>query len=194
MAELQFGPSGCPLAGELIRHWPEKSQAVARITADRYGAPDEALPSRLFWYENRPWAWTIIYRDEVQHNFPGSHTDVIEQAIRYRVPVARIPEILAFHGGFKFDRVKGEVSVRCGREESNFLAINLMHEILQGRLSVEDARRQFGEKLMLLVRDQPPDETRRFGFELPTGDTADRDVTTVEDGYLDITDLLSPQD
>jgi hypothetical protein len=29
----------------------------------------------------------VLYRDEVPHNFPKPHTDVLEQFIDYRVPV-----------------------------------------------------------------------------------------------------------
>ena len=54
-------------------------------TISKYGAPNEATASRLIWYNTGPWKRTIVYRDEVPHNFPKPHTDVLEQFIDYHV-------------------------------------------------------------------------------------------------------------
>jgi hypothetical protein len=35
------------------------------------------------------WKRTIVYRDEVPHNFPKPHTDVLEQFVDYKVPVGK---------------------------------------------------------------------------------------------------------
>ena len=57
------------------------SQKSANQMIDKYGPPNEAIASRLIWYNNGPWKRTIVYRDEVLHNFPQLHSDVLEQFI-----------------------------------------------------------------------------------------------------------------
>ena len=39
---------------QTIDSWPEAQQNVARQMLAKYGSPNEATPTRLFWYRNRP--------------------------------------------------------------------------------------------------------------------------------------------
>lgn len=62
------------------------SKRAANEILKKYGQPSEAIPSRLIWYNNGPWKRTIAYPDEVPHNSPQPHSDIVEQFIDYRVP------------------------------------------------------------------------------------------------------------
>lgn len=53
---------------------------------EKYGQPSEHTSRMLFWYNNGPWLRTIVYRDEIDHGFPVSHKDVLEQFVGYEVP------------------------------------------------------------------------------------------------------------
>lgn len=70
----------------IIAHWPKMSQQGANEIMGKYGLPNEATPSRLIWFNTGPWKRTIVYRDEIPHNFPQPHSDVVEQFIDYHVP------------------------------------------------------------------------------------------------------------
>ena len=190
MAEYQFSGM-CGELDEMMRHWPEKPQAVARIITSKYGAPGEYTSSRLIWNNSSPWKRTVVYRDETQHNFPASHTDVIEQTIDYHVPIERIGDIVTFNGSIMIDRTRGEVSVRCDREEANFLAVNLMNDILHGELSLEEARRVFSDNVKALSEDHISSYTQGLLFKLPSGETADRDVPTLDIEAIDISNLVN---
>lgn len=39
---------------------------------------------------------TIVYRDEVPHNFPKPHTDLLEQFIDYQVPPDKTDELARY--------------------------------------------------------------------------------------------------
>ena len=107
----------------LIENWPPMSKKAAEQTLDKYGPPNEAMASRLIWYNNGPWKRTICYRDEVLHNFPAPHTDVIEQFIDYQVPVEKFSELAAFDGRSSGGRItKGEVS-RVATWSANILPL-----------------------------------------------------------------------
>jgi hypothetical protein len=40
------------------------------------------------------------------------------------------------------DRTKGEVMARCDMEEMNFLSLNLVHDIVTGKRTVEEGGRK----------------------------------------------------
>lgn len=83
---------------QLIRGWGKTPQKVEKKMIAKYGAPNEATQSRLIWFEPGPWKRAIVYRDEVPHNFPKPHTDLLEQFIDYRVPPNKLSDLAAFDG------------------------------------------------------------------------------------------------
>jgi hypothetical protein len=161
----------------LIESWPPMSKKAAKQTLDKYGPPNEAIASRLIWYKNGPWKRTIVYRDEVLHNFPAPHTDVIEQFIDYQVPLEKFGELAAFDGSVIVERTKGEVSARCDMEAANILALNLMHDIVTGKCTAEKAREIYSEVTGAYVLNQSAPYAENFQFDVPSGDTADADKT-----------------
>lgn len=163
----------------IIKLWPETSRMAAEQTIGFYGPPNEATPSRLFWYYNGPWKRTIVYRDEIPHDFPEPHSDMLESVIDYHVPPEKVSEIVEFDGSLIVDRTKGEVAARCDVEAANILALNMMHEIVTGKKTVKQARK-FNAKEMsayILNRSAPYAET--FQFDLPAGKQYDTDKTTI---------------
>jgi hypothetical protein len=155
------------------------SKKSAQQTIEKYGPPNEAIASRLIWYNNGPWKRTIVYRDEVPHNFPQPHTDVIENFIDYQVPPQMFSELARFDGSVIVERTKGEVSARCDMEAANILALNMMNEIVTGKLSAEKAREVYYEQTAAYVMNRPAPYAEKLQFELPSGDTADTDHVTI---------------
>jgi len=135
--------------------WTAMAKKSAEQTIAKYGLPQEALPSRLIWYNNAPWKRTICYRDEVPHNFPQPHSDVVENFIDYHVPPEKASELARFDGSVIVERTKGEVSARCDMEAANILALNMMHEIVTSRLTAEQAREKYSEQTAAYVLSRP---------------------------------------
>src|SRR5690606_31622875 len=79
-------------------------------------------------------------RKVYEHHFPFPHYDSVESAIDYRCPIDKVNDIYRFDGSVIVNRTAGEVSARCQGEQSNFLALNLMHDIVMGTKTVEMAR------------------------------------------------------
>ena len=131
---------GLDLVDKVLDKWPQASRAAAQKIIDYYGAPNEITPSRLFWYDNGPWKRTVAYREEVPHDFPVPHTDVLEQTINYHVPAEKVGDIGLFDGSLIIARTKGEVTANCDNEGANILALNLMHEIVTGIRTPQEAR------------------------------------------------------
>src|SRR3712207_6781262 len=54
----------------IIAAWPDAQQTVARQMIAKYGTPNEATLTQLFWYANDPWKRTVLTSDVVVHNWP----------------------------------------------------------------------------------------------------------------------------
>lgn len=165
----------CRPLESIIMDWPDKPQRIAREMVDKYGLPDEAVPSMLIWHNNKPWTRTIVHRDEVPHQFPESHTDLLEQSIRYKVPVSAIDDVARFNGSVHVDRTKGEITVSCDSEPVNILSMNMVDDIVHGRKNVEQAREAYTVEWLRWEADELLPGATSFLFEIPHGDTSDQD-------------------
>jgi hypothetical protein len=52
----------------IIEEWPRPQRKVAEQMIAKYGPPNEACPTKLFWYHNSPWKRTEITSDVVEHH------------------------------------------------------------------------------------------------------------------------------
>jgi hypothetical protein len=138
----------------------------------------------LTWFNNGPWKRTIVYKEEVRHDFPKPHTDFVEQFIDYRVPTDKFDELAAYDGSVIVERTKGEISARCDKEEMNLLALNLSHDIVRGTKSVDQARQFYADTAVAAMKGEKPAYITALQFSRATMLTADRDVTTIPASML----------
>ncbi len=120
--------------------WSGKPLEAAIATSHRYGPPHEVCASRLIWNRVGPWKRTEIWRDEVPHDFPMPHTDMLQQVIDFPTPVGWLDAEARYDGSVIFDRTRGEMSARCDVEEMNLLALNLAVDVMFGRRPADNAR------------------------------------------------------
>jgi len=175
-ADLRVAP-GEP--ERIIEGWPLPQKKVAEQMLAKYGVPSEATPTRLTWYKNAPWKRTEITSDVVEHHWPAVHSDFLAQTIDYRVPPHMISAIAEFDGSIIVDRTKGEVSARCDSEAANVLGLNMVHELVTGKRTVQEARHVSEENTVAynLARNAPYAE--RLLFEVPRGGTEDLDHSSI---------------
>lgn len=136
----------------MITGWPAKTQEVANTMMNKYGAPNEVTSTMLVWHNNGPWKKTIIHKEPVQHNFPMQHLDLLEQFVNYSVPAGKFDELARYDGSVVVARTVGEISARCDKEEANFLALNLAHDIVTGKRTVEDAREYYARAIKQMMQ------------------------------------------
>ncbi|UJL46910.1 hypothetical protein KFZ58_02890 [Virgibacillus sp. NKC19-16] len=183
----------------IINDWNAMSKKAANLTMEQYGPPNEAISSRLIWYNNGTWKRTIVYQDEIPHDFPEPHTDVIENFINYSVPPEMFSELAKFDGSVIVERTRGEVSSRCDMEAANFLALNLMNDIVTGNSNAEEARDTLSEVMSAYMMNRPAPYAEQLQFDVPTESTFDTDNVTigekiVEQGVEKIKDGLDSDD
>jgi len=159
----------------MMAGWPKASREAAMFMVNKYGAPMHMNEHMAMWGKTGPWKRTVVYNYEVNHQFPGPHTDVMQQWVDYRVPTAMYDELAMYDGSVVAERTNGELSARCDLEAANFLAINLAHEIATGKRTAEDARRMYAEQIMAMKAGRPAPYTERLMFTPTMGGTMDAD-------------------
>lgn len=169
---------------QVTAQWNQEARAAAKAMFEKYGAPNEITAKRLVWNDNGPWRRTVVLNEEVRHNFPDEHNDVLEQTLAIDIPTDKFDELAQFSGSVIADRTRGELSARCDREEHNFIALNLAADVVNGRLSVEEARARNAELTRALKQGQRPAYATGIQFSLPVSTrTGDADHVFSEDSY-----------
>jgi hypothetical protein len=171
-----------PSASEIIEGWPEKAREAAKLVLGAHGEPDEATSSRLVWRDISDCKRVIASKAFFQHDFPTPHTDSVESVIDYRVPAEKFSSLALFDGSVVAERTAGEVSARCHDEQANFLALNLMHDIVTGQKTPDEARAYYGKEFLDYRRKKstPYMERLRVPPQYDTVD-ADRPILTEEE-------------
>ena len=148
----------------VIANWPSAPKKMAQDMVRQYGLPNEATSTLLIWHDSGPWKRTTVTSDETAHDFPTPHTDFISQTINYDVPLEKLRELAEFDGSLIVYRTAGQVTFSCDNEAANFLAANLMHEIVEGGMTAEEARKELGEQqaAWLMNREAPYAEGIKF--------------------------------
>ena len=168
-----------------IESWPEQSREAAKLVIDRYGEPDEATETQLVWRKPGQWKRIVASKAFYEHHFPAPHIDAVESVIDYRVLVEKFSELAAFDGSVIVERTAGEVSARCHDEQANFLALNLMHDIVTGTKNAEEARAYYAKEFADYRRKKPTPYMEKLRFAPGDGAAADPDVRILSDGDLE---------
>lgn len=81
------------------------------------------------------------------------------------------------------ERTAGEVSARCHDEQANFLALNLMHDLVTGSKDVLEARSYYAQEFLDARRNKPTPYMEKLHFNPENGRTPDPDrrVLSYED-------------
>ncbi|MBS3649571.1 hypothetical protein KEU06_13225 [Pseudaminobacter sp. 19-2017] len=165
--------------------WPEESREAAQLVIDQYGEPDEITDSQLIWNSPGPWKRIVASKAFYEHNFPAPHTDSVESVIDYRVPVEKFSELAEFDGSVIVERTAGEVSARCHDEQANLLALNLMHDIVTGAKTVDEARAYYAKEFADYRRKKPTPYMEKLHFAPGDRSAADPDSRVLSDEDLE---------
>lgn len=164
---------------EDLKSWPMASQMAAKEQTEKNGKPDEMTPTMMVWYKKGPWKKTVISKMESKHLFPVMHTDVMEQCVSYKVPVDMYDELAEFDGSVTVDRTQGTIAARCDKEENNMLALNLAHDVITRKKTVDEARTAYGKIISDAMKGQKSEYMKKLMFSADAS-APDADMTTVD--------------
>lgn len=163
-----------------VEHWPETAKKAAKAMTEKYGEPHQQTESMLIWKDTEPFTHTVVYKEEIQHNFPMPHKDVLEQVINYDVPVEKFSDLATFDGSVIVERTKGTMAARCDKEAANLLALNLAHDIIQGTRTVDEAREMYAGVIMQMLQGKEHGYLQKLTFGLPQEDITNPDETIMD--------------
>lgn len=173
---------------DVIRDWNVFSRWAAIRMVNEYGPPDEVDDTHLVWNDNGPFLATVVYAEGVRHDFPVPHLDVLEQTVRYDVPLDLYDDLAMYDGSVFAERTKGTLSARGSMQAANFLALNLADQIATGDLGWQQARDRYTDAIADFLDSGelgPLMEGLRFEPPLRSGDpdesTLDRPDVVVRD-------------
>jgi hypothetical protein len=172
-------------AKQVIAYWPDESREAAQLVIDKYGEPQELTETQLTWHRAGPWKRLVATRTFFRHEFPAPHIDAVESVIDYRVPPAKFSEMAEFDGSVIVERTAGEVSARCHDEQANFLALNLMNDIVTGAKTATEARQYYAKEFLDYRRKQPTPYMDGLRFEPHDGSAPDPDQRVLSDSDLE---------
>lgn len=161
-----------------LQSWPMASQMAVKEQMEKYGQPKEITPTMMIWYNNGVFAKTIITKMESMHDFPLSHTDMMEQSIMHKVPLDMYDDLANFDGSVTVDRTQGLLAARCDKEENNLLALNLAHDIIMGTKTWQVARQAFTDIVSQAMKGTKHEYMQKLMFT-PGMDTPDKDIVTI---------------
>lgn len=151
-------------ARDVASGWPEEAEEAADSMLNRYGAPDGITGSLLIWHDKGPWREIIVKKDVIDHRFPSPHKDTLEQRVAYEVPVDKFDDLARFDGSLIAERTSGTLASRSQSEAMNFLALNLAHDIITNRRSVEEAREMHADIARAYMKGEQHPYTRGLRF------------------------------
>jgi hypothetical protein len=128
-------------AQEVIKDWPQLPQMLAMAMLEEYGEPSLMEEDALVWLNNGPWLRTIVYRTAQYHASAAPDKDYLQQIIGYGIPAGKVSDLKLFDKRIEVYPTEGELSSCSDSERSNYLALNLAHEIIRGKKSARDARK-----------------------------------------------------
>jgi predicted outer membrane protein len=150
----------------IILNWPERPRLGAAMMIAQYGQPQEATPQRLIWHNAGQFKRISVLAEERAHDFPLPHTDFLEHTIAYKVPADKVDEVVALDGSTTVNRTAGELSARCDLEAHNILTFNLTHDVITGKKSVEQARKEFADTVVQEMTGQQPKYVQSLQFDV----------------------------
>jgi hypothetical protein len=83
--------------------------------------------------------------------------------------------VAMFDGSILVDRTRGEVAARCDSEAANVLGLNMVHELVTGKRTVEEARHTSEQSTVAYNLGREAPYAERLLFEVPEGGTEDLD-------------------
>ena len=157
--------------------WPEGTRRLGAQLFTKYGAPAEATARRITWVNNGPWLSTTLAKEGPQHNFASPHKDILEQTVRYKVPVEKLAELAKFNRSVVANLTRGELTSSADSEELNFLALNVADDVLNGTRSAEEARTYYAQIVRAKMIKEPEKDLAKLRFAPPktAAEAADAD-------------------
>jgi hypothetical protein len=154
-------PRGRPFALDVIRPWPDVAREAAYQVILVHGPPDDLDEQALRWDHLGPWKRVVVCADDGDDD----PDDVIESVVEVAIPDERRADVEAIAAEFRVTvEADGEVAVRGPDLHVNAITLNVVHAMVTGELTVQDARERRSRDLADLRDGHPPADADELHF------------------------------
>lgn len=159
-------------AESIISSWPDLSRRTAEMMMEEHGKPSKVEADTLTWHGLYRGRKTVVYRSNPE--------GVIEQTVAYRVPEKKVGEIQLLDKRLKVGA--SELTAVSDSLRTDFLLLNLAHEVASGFRSVEGAQafRDKEQRLAVSGKESRYREGLLFERPLPVSVYSDRTLSPTE--------------
>lgn len=119
-------------ASDITARWPNLSRRTAEMMVEKHGQPDRREAGALTWYGLYGGRRTVVRRENAE--------GVIEQTVQYKVPAGKVGALKEFDPRIKVNRDAAELTAVSDSLRTDFLLLNLAHEVASGFRGAEGAR------------------------------------------------------
>lgn len=130
-------------ADSIVADWPEISRLTAQAMIEKHGQPNRRSMNSLTWYGLYGGRRTVVHRS-------ASGDGMVEQVVLYRVPDKKIGLLALFDKRVTVDQKASEMTARSESLRTDFLLLNLAHEVASG-FKTAGAAQEFRDKEMRLA-------------------------------------------
>jgi hypothetical protein len=152
---------------DVIRSWPGVAREAAHHVILVHRAPHVVEPETLQWHGIGPWERVTVSAREADPD------QVVESVVKVAIPGHRRADVDAVADEFRIRVEEGdEIVVRRGDLARNVITLNVLHELLEGTLSPDEAIDHRRRDLADLRAGRPPASaaTCRFADDAPHGE------------------------
>ncbi len=129
-------------AKSAVAEWPEASRLTALAMIERHGHPDRIDDNSLTWIGIYHGKRTVVHSSD-------SGEGIVEQVAIYPIPAEKVDAVTAFDKRINVDRASGELSARADDVRTDFLLLNLAHEVASGFKDTAEAQAFRDKQLQL---------------------------------------------
>ena len=154
-------PRGRPFALDVIRSWPEVAREAAYQVILVHGPPHELDDHALCWAHLGPWKRVVVCSDDGDED----PDDVIESVVEAAIPDDRRAEVDEVATEFRVTvEDDGELAVRGPDLHVNAITLNVVHAMVSGELTPQEARERRSRDLADLRDGHPPADADELHF------------------------------
>lgn len=128
--------------------WSHRDAAnYARKLVGVYGPPNEISERQAYWINTSPFSEIYVKNESIPHNFPTSHMDFVYSSIVVEVPKGKIATLAGVSGSIIIDRLKMQVTARCGNLIKNAITLGFVQDVVAGIVPVTGAKSEYAKRI-----------------------------------------------
>lgn len=111
----------------------------------KFGKAAEYSESQYTWKNIAGFKKVVVLDESVPHAVPMPHKDFVYSTMDIKVPEDKIQDLAKASASIMPDRLKGEVTARCGALIKNAVSLGFVQDVVAG--NVKDPKKEYAKRI-----------------------------------------------